>query len=171
MILPSIEIYLGCTDAAENVDALMLICCGLLAIIKMIWFRIYASNLIKTYKFAVNDYLMIENAEQRTIMLKHAFIARALLCTMVSIAYFDSFIYLLMPVLDTLSKDQINGTRTYTIPSRCTLEYLNAPRKIYITNCVIELFLMLLVCTSNFGNIYILYVTLSLHLVILHTEC
>ncbi|XP_014485155.1 PREDICTED: odorant receptor 13a-like [Dinoponera quadriceps] len=168
VILSSMEIYLDCTNAGENVDALMLIFCGSLAVMKMIWFRIYASNLTKTYKFAENDYLMIQNEKQRAIMLRHAFIARTLMCTMVSIAYFDSFIYSLMPVLHTLSKEQINVTQQditleYTIPSRCALEYLNAPRNMYITFCIIELFTVLLVCTSNYGNDS-LFLHIALHI-------
>ncbi|XP_032680091.1 odorant receptor 13a-like [Odontomachus brunneus] len=168
VILPFIEIYLGCTDAGQNVDALMIIFCGSLAMAKMIWFRIYASNLIKTYKYAVDDYLTVENAEQRAIMLRHAFIARTLMCTMVAIAYFDSFVYSLMPILNTLSKNQTNVTQEdvvleYTLPSRCALEYLNAPRNMYITNCIMELIMMLLVCTSNYGNDS-LFLHIALHI-------
>ncbi|EFN89554.1 Putative odorant receptor 85d [Harpegnathos saltator] len=170
VILPSIEIYLGCNDAESNVDALMLIVCGLLAMAKMIWFRIHASNLVKTYKFAVNDYLAIESAEQRDIMLKHAFIAKTLMCIMVSVAYSDSCILFLISILGN-SDNVTQATNVtqhevilgYTVPSRCALEYLNAPRNMHVTHCIIELIMLLLVCTSNYGNDS-LFLHIALHI-------
>lgn len=170
MILPSLELYLGCANADRNVDAFMLALCGIIAMAKMIWFRIYASNLTKTYKFAVNDYLMIENAEQRAIMLRHAFIAKTLMCTMVSIAYFDTFVLSLIPILASKPTEEINVTQEeifleYTVPSRCALEYFNAPKSMHTTHCIVESIMLLLVCTSNYGNIYFFHVFSSYHMI------
>ncbi|XP_032680057.1 odorant receptor 47a-like [Odontomachus brunneus] len=167
VILPSIEIYLGCTNAVQNVDAVMSIFCGSLATMKMIWFRIYASNLIKAYKCAVNDYLTIENAEQRAIMLKHAFIGRTLMCTIMSIVFIDCFVYSLMPALNLLRKNEINETQEeveleYIIPSRCALEYLN-PRNMYVTSYMMETIILLFMAPSNYGN-DILFLHMVLHI-------
>lgn len=160
MILPFIEIYLGCTDAEQNVDALMLICCGTLAITKMIWLRIYASNFTKNWNSALNDYLMIENEEQRTIMHKHTFIARVLLCSTISVSYLDCAFYLLIPIFGSIYYNQANITNEditleYTVPSRCSLKYLNMP-DMHKTYCLIEFISMILASTSNYGNIYLL---------------
>ncbi|XP_032680090.1 odorant receptor 47a-like [Odontomachus brunneus] len=168
VILPFIEIYLGCTDAVQNVDALMVILCGLLGMTKMICFRIYASNLIKTYKCAVNDYLTVENAEQRVIMLRHAFIGRTLMCTMMFIIFFDCFVYSLLPIVNLLRKNQINETQEdvileYILPSRCALEYLNSPRNMYSLNYIMQLIMMLLVGVSNYGN-DCLFLHMALHI-------
>lgn len=168
MILPLIELYLGCTNAGQNVDALMLICCGTLAMMKMIWVRIYASNFTKNYNSALNDYLMIENNEQRAIMYRHAFIGRTLLCSLIFVSYFDTVIYLVIPFLGSNQSynNQTNITNEdivleYTIPSRCALKYLNAPdmHKIY---CLIEFISMLFADTSNYGNIYSLHHSLHI---------
>ncbi|XP_032680055.1 odorant receptor 47a-like [Odontomachus brunneus] len=168
MTLPSIEIYLGCTDAAQNVEALMIMSCGLLCIIKMIWFRIYANNLIKIYKCATNDYLTIENAEQRAIMLRHAFIGRTLMCTIISIIVFDCLMYSLMPILHLLRKNQINETHEdvefkYIIPSRCTFEYLNISKNMYIFNHIMELIIMFFMIPGNYGNDS-LFLHMALHI-------
>lgn len=162
MILPSIEIYLGCTDAEQNVDALMLICCGTLAITKMIWLRIYASNFIKTWNSVLDDYLRVENDEQRAIMHRHTFIARTLLCTTISVSYVDCFFYLLIPLWSGIRYNQINITSEdtileYTVPSKCALKYLNAP-DMHKTYCLVEFISMLLASTSNYGNICLLHV-------------
>ncbi|XP_032680059.1 odorant receptor 13a-like [Odontomachus brunneus] len=168
VILPFIEIYLGCTDAVQNVDALMTMFCGLLSLTKMIWFRIYANNLIKIYKCAVNDYLKIENTEQRAIMIRHAFIGRTLMCTMISIIVFECFIYALMPILYLLRKNQINETQEdveleYIIPSRCAFEYLNISKNMYIVNYVMELIILLFTAPCNYGNDS-LFLHMALHI-------
>ncbi|XP_032680089.1 odorant receptor 13a-like [Odontomachus brunneus] len=156
VILPTIEFYLGCTDAEQNIYALMLTCCGMLAVTKMICVRIYATNFTKNYKSALNDYMLIENDEQRAIMHRHAFMGRALLYSTISIAYIDAVLYSLIPFLGNEYNNQTNITNKdiileYTVPSRCTLKYLNVPdmHKMY---CLIELISMLLTCTSNYGN-------------------
>lgn len=159
MILPCMEIYLGCTDADKNVDAGTMIFCGTVAMAKVIWFRIYANNLVKTYRFAVNDYLMIENAEQRAVMLRHVFVARTLMFFMVSLTYFDATVYAVSPFLKSIIEHKFNVTQEedveldYALPSRCALTYLNAPQNMYTTYCIVQLIMMLLVCTSNYGSI------------------
>ncbi|EFN89555.1 Putative odorant receptor 9a [Harpegnathos saltator] len=134
---------------------------------KMICFRIYASNFTKNYSSALNDYFMIENEEQRAIMHRHALIGRTLLCSLISVSYFDCGIYGLVPFLGSNDFNQTNITSEgiileYTIPSRCALKYLNAPNmhKIY---CFVELLAMLVASTSNYGN-DILFLHVALHI-------
>lgn len=175
MILPTIEVYLGCTNADKNIDAVTMIFCGLIAMAKMIWFRIYADNLIKTYKFAVNDYLMVQDAGQRAIMLRHAFVGKTLMCFIVSLTYIDAVVYTLTPFLGSIIKHQNNATQEvveleYALPSRCALQYLNAPQNMYATYCTVELIMMLLVCTSNYGSTYFSHGTLSSHYIAISTN-
>ncbi|XP_032680066.1 uncharacterized protein LOC116848276, partial [Odontomachus brunneus] len=156
VILPSIEFYLGCTDAEQNIYALMLTCCGILGMTKMICVRIYATNFTKNYKSALNDYMLIENDEQRAIMHRHALMGRALLCSTISVAYFDSVLYFLIPFLGNEYNNETNITNKdiileYPIPSRCALKYLNVP-DMHKMCCLIELISMLLTSTSNYGN-------------------
>lgn len=162
VILPSIELYMGCTDAEQNIDCLMLICCGTLGLLKMILFRIYANNLIDNYESALNDYMAMENVKQRAIMRRHAFIGRILCCSMMCFSYFSCVIYALIPLLGNDKKIPINVTnevvvREYTIPSRCALEYFNPPNTIYRIVCCIEAIALILATSANIGNIYSLF--------------
>lgn len=157
VILPFIELQLGCTDAEQNIDSIMLICCGVLALSKTIWFRIYANSLINNYRSALNDYMMIENAEQRAIMRRHAFLGRILSCFMVCFSYFNCVVFTLIPLLGDEEDTQINVTNEtileYPIPSTCVLEYLHVPTSMYNILCFIESVVLVLTCTSNHGNI------------------
>ncbi|XP_077259544.1 odorant receptor 10-like isoform X2 [Temnothorax americanus] len=99
-IVPLIEFYLGCTDAETNVDCLMLICCGILGMLKTVWFRIYARNLANNYSSVMKDYLTIENTMERAIMRKHTFMGRILCCLILGFAYFSCVMYGLIAILD-----------------------------------------------------------------------
>jgi len=163
VILPSIELYMGCTNAEQNVDCLMLICCGMLGVLKTIWFRIYASNLTNNYVSALNDYLMIRNAEEHAIMRKHAFIGRFLFCLLLSFCYVSCIIYGLIPFLDFDKSNQINMTKEeelkYPVPSKCCMEYFNAPKSLYKVFCLIQTISLILTTTANHGNIYVLIIS------------
>lgn len=154
---------MGCTDAEQNIDCLMLICCGLLSMLKTIWFRVYAGNLADNYDAAMNDYLTVERAEQRAVMRRHAFAGRILSCFMVCFAYFACVVFTLIPLLgdedDQQQRGEINVTSSnenvvleYTIPSQCALEYLRVPASMYRILCLFETFVLVLTCTCNHGN-------------------
>ncbi|XP_028050822.1 odorant receptor 13a [Monomorium pharaonis] len=167
VILPSIEVYMGCTDAEESVDSLMLICCGILGMLKTVWFRIYARNLTNNYNSARNDYLIVEDAKQRAIMRKHAFTGRTLCCFMLCFSYFSCIIYALIPLFGDDKNKQINVTHEnvllqYTVPSRCALEYLNVPTSMYRTLCLIEAVSLILTSTTNHGNDS-MFINITLH--------
>ncbi|XP_070167621.1 odorant receptor 82a-like isoform X1 [Polyergus mexicanus] len=167
VILPSMELYMGCTDIEQNVDCLMLIGCGLLGMLKTTWFRIYADNLITNYDSALNDYLTIDNTRERDIMRKHAFIGRILCCSMLGFSYFSCLIYGIIPFLNYNQDNWINITNEdmileYTMPSRCALEYFNFPTSIYKLTCLVETVIMILATTANLGN-DALFLNITLH--------
>lgn len=155
VILPSIEMYMGCTDAEQNVDSLMLICCGILGMLKTVWFRIYSRNLTNNYSSALDDYLMIESTKQRAVMRKHTSTARILCCFMLGFSYISCIIYALKPFLADYAK-QINVTSEdeleYTVPSRCAVEYFNTSTSMHKILCLIEAISLLLTSTTNHGN-------------------
>lgn len=159
MILPSIEIYMGCSDAAQSVDGLMLICCGILGVLKTLWFRIYARNLTSNFRSAVNDYLMVENAKERAIMRKHASIGRIMCFFMLCFSYISCIIYSLIPYFSNNTNNEINATNEvileYTVPSRCAVEFFYAPRNMLQHKiwCFIESVSIILTSTTNHGNI------------------
>ncbi|XP_067210053.1 uncharacterized protein [Linepithema humile] len=170
VILPTMEIYMGCTDAEQNIDSLMLICCGVLGVQKTIIFRIYANNLKANYGAALNDYKTIEDAEHRFIMRRHASVGRILSCFMVFFSYFSVIIYSLIPLLGDDQSYQVNITSEdavleYPMPSRCALEYFNAPTSIDLFYRIISLFefiVLILTCTCNHGNDS-LFLNITLH--------
>ncbi|CAL1673616.1 unnamed protein product [Lasius platythorax] len=167
VILPIIELYMGCTNAEQNVDCLMLTCCGTLGILKIIWFRIYANNLTNNYNSALNDYLTIENMEERATMRKHAFIGRIIFCPLMCFSYFSCIMYALTPFMDYDEKNQ-NITNEdivleYPFPSRCSIEYFHAPTSMYKILVIIEAFAMIVMASANAGN-DALFLNITLHI-------
>ncbi|XP_025265705.1 odorant receptor 67b-like isoform X2 [Camponotus floridanus] len=157
VILPSMEICMGCTDVTQSIECLMIICCGLLGVLKTTWFRIYANSLIINYSSALNDYLTIDNIKERKIMRKHAFIGRILCSSLMSIAYFSNLISGIVPILD-YDSNQINiinesMTLEYAMPSRCALEYFNFPTNMFKIFCLLETVAMIFASTTNLVNI------------------
>lgn len=164
VVMLSIELRMGCTDAEQNIDSLMMICCGILGTLKTICFRIYASNLTDNYNSVVNDYQTNDNIEQRTVMRKHTFIGRTLCYSMIFCSYFDSSIYAMVPLLND-QNGQINDSVVlkYTIPSRCTLEYFSVPRNMSRTLSFIQYIILIFTCTGNFGKLCLL-LNISVHI-------
>jgi len=159
VILPTMEIQMGCTDAEQNIDSIMFIFCGVLGVLKTICFRVYAENLTSNYGSARNDYLTIKNTEHRAIMRRHAFIGRVLSCFMVCFSYFSVTLYSLIPLLGDEEDNQMNVTNEdvvleYPMPSRCALEYFSVPESLYRIICLFEFVVLVLTCTCNHGNIY-----------------
>jgi len=138
----------------------MLSCSGTLAVLKILWFRIYANNLINNYKSALNDYLTIEDIEERTIMRKHAFAARIVSFPLLCFSYFCCIVYTLTPFINHDEKKQ-NVTAEdivleYPIPSKCTMKYFHAPINMYKIFVIIQAISLLTVTNANIGNIYLL---------------
>jgi len=148
---------MGCTDIGQNIDSLVLVCCGILGGVKTIWFRIYADNLTNNYESAVNDYVTIRNEKHRAVMRRCAFIGRILSCFMVCSSYVSVSIYSLIPFLGDKQSNLVNETSEervlrYPIPSRCTLEYLNTPLSMYEISYFFQYILLILTCTCNHGK-------------------
>ncbi|XP_029172351.1 odorant receptor 13a-like [Nylanderia fulva] len=166
VILPSMEIYLGCTDVEQNIDCLMILCCSVLGVLKTTRFCIYPNSLINNYKSAVNDYLTIVNTKERDIMRKHAFIGRYICCSMVCVSYFSCMIYVIIPLMNYGQGNQNvtdeDAILMYPFPSRCALEYLNFPKSIYIITILAEEVIMLVGATTNQGN-NALFLNITLH--------
>ncbi|XP_072759927.1 uncharacterized protein [Anoplolepis gracilipes] len=164
MIIPSIEVYMGCTNAKQKVDYLMLICCGTIGTLKIIWFRLYANNLTNNYNSALHDYLTIENKKERAIMRKHAFVGRIIFRPLMYFGYASCVMF----ALPLIFKDKKNQNVTnediieYPIPSRCTLEYFHTPTSMYSFLIIFEIVAMLITTTANTGN-DALFLNITLH--------
>ncbi|XP_011257010.2 putative odorant receptor 71a isoform X1 [Camponotus floridanus] len=165
VILPAMEICMGCTDVTQSIDCLMVICCGLLGVLKLIWFRIYANSLIVNYNSALNDYLTIDDTNERKIMRKHAFMGRILCSCLMSLAYLPNLVAGIAPIL--VYDNQINITNEsialdYAMPSKCALEFFHFPASMFKISCLLEIVVMLTGATANIGN-DVLFLTITLH--------
>jgi len=162
LVKPCFEIYLGCTDAETSVDCLMLIGCGILGILKAIWFRIYAKNLANNYSSAVKDYLTIENMQERAIMRKHSFMGRTLCCLILGFAYFSSIMYGLIAIMDEKYANITNEDTMleYPIPSKCFMKHLNAPASMHKIFCFIDVIALILASTTNHGIVRLSFLTI-----------
>ncbi|XP_072759416.1 odorant receptor 10-like isoform X2 [Anoplolepis gracilipes] len=161
------EMYMGCTDVEQNIECLMVICCGILGVLKTTWFRIYAKNLINNYGSAVNDYMTIDNIKERDVMRKHAFIGRIISCSVVGFSFSGCLLYGTIPFLNYNQSNRINMTNEdtilkYTIPSRCALEYFNFPTSMYKIFCLVETVIVMWGTIGNIGN-DALFLNITLH--------
>lgn len=154
------ETYLGCTDAETNIESLMLVCCGILGMLKTIWFRIYARNLGNSYSSAMKDYLMTENIKERAIMRKHAFMGRILCYLIVGFPYFSCIMYGLNAILSENKHVNITNQDTileYPMPSKCVMKYLNIPVSMHKIICLIDTIVLLVASNANLGTVSLFF--------------
>ncbi|XP_025265674.1 uncharacterized protein LOC105251728 isoform X4 [Camponotus floridanus] len=157
MFLPPIEIYMGCANAERTVDCLMLSFSGLLAVLKITFYRIYANNLINNYKSAVNDYMTIDNAKERDIMRKHVFLSRIASFPLLFCSYYSCIAYTLVPFMN---HGEINQNVTdenimleYPVPSKCAMKYFHVPISMHKIFVIIQGIALVAVTNANKGLI------------------
>ncbi|XP_039314404.1 uncharacterized protein LOC105193232 isoform X4 [Solenopsis invicta] len=127
-----LEINFGTSNAYVKLDALMIMFCNILCVLKLISFRIYADNLTRNFSSAVKDYLAIDNEGKRTIMRRHAFMGRMICYSIVLFAYIASLIFTLAPI--------IAGDGD-----------LQLPTSVFFTISMMQLFILMLTATGNCG--------------------
>ncbi|XP_025265672.1 uncharacterized protein LOC105251728 isoform X2 [Camponotus floridanus] len=166
MFLPPIEIYMGCANAERTVDCLMLSFSGLLAVLKITFYRIYANNLINNYKSAVNDYMTIDNAKERDIMRKHVFLSRIASFPLLFCSYYSCIAYTLVPFMN---HGEINQNVTdenimleYPVPSKCAMKYFHVPISMHKIFVIIQGIALVAVTNANKGN-DALFINITLH--------
>ncbi|KAF3054282.1 Odorant receptor 085 [Nylanderia fulva] len=157
VIVQALELYYNCIGAYANLDALTLLACGILALLKIIWFRIYADNLICNYSSAMNDYLALDTEEKRIIMRKHASWGRIISIIALLITYIDSLIFIVGHVPVSSEGGKVNITilghqAGYAIPSTCTLAHFHISMSTYLMIFVLEYIYLMIMCTSNHGS-------------------
>ncbi|XP_025987227.1 odorant receptor 82a-like [Solenopsis invicta] len=157
MITLFLEINFGSSDAYVKVDALMLMSCNILCVLKLILYRFYADNLIRNFSSAVKDYLAIDNEWKRIIMRRHAFMGRIVCYICVLSTYVCALIWTIMPMLADDGEDiQVNVTiknQVSELPVPVTfLGDPDIPTGIYFVIVTMQLFILMLTGTSNCGN-------------------
>ncbi|XP_076481200.1 uncharacterized protein LOC117166374 [Bombus vancouverensis nearcticus] len=156
------EMYLDSGDAGKNVDALILITSGVVALSKIIWFRIRPAGLISNFTSAVKDYEELEGQDKRLIVRKHAYIGRVASATVIFSSYIGSTLYMTIPMLAANEeKDIVNvteeSTTDYPIPSEYVMDVIQLPDNLYFMVFIIEYLMLLFTSTGNLGSDSLLF--------------
>ncbi|XP_012221304.1 odorant receptor 13a-like [Linepithema humile] len=162
LILMYVEIYHDCIDTSEKIDILMLTTCSIIALSKISIFRIYANNLTRNFTSAINDYLAIDTEEKRTIMLRHAFMGRAIYYSIVLFGVMGILGLILTPFITSDNNAQLNVsmnefTLVYPVPTPCTLGRFHISTNLYLLIFVTQCILIVMTCTANLGSDTLLF--------------
>ncbi|XP_060825152.1 uncharacterized protein LOC132912060 [Bombus pascuorum] len=157
LMIVQTEMYFDRSDAEKNLDALLLIACGILAVSKIMWFRIRPAGLISNFTSAVKDYNDLEDQEKRAIMRMHAYMGRVVSGSVIIFAYVATVLFMIVPVLaDVEEEDIFNVTEEsvpdYPMPSEYVMELIKMPDNLYFIVFIIECLMRLLVSTGNLGS-------------------
>ncbi|XP_025987223.2 odorant receptor 2a-like [Solenopsis invicta] len=157
MIMLFLEINFGSSDAYVKLDALMVMFCAVLSILKLLSFRLYADNLICNFSSAVTDYHAIDNEEKRTIMRQHAFMGRMIFYSILFFAYVASSIFVLTPMIAGNKDVQVNlsiksQAAQLPLPMTWTLKESNISTNLFLLISAVQYFLMVLNSTSDCGG-------------------
>ncbi|XP_046143191.1 uncharacterized protein LOC123988165 [Osmia bicornis bicornis] len=149
------ELYLDHTDADENMNALILIICGILALSKVTYFRIHSTKLIFNFHSAVNDYNELNDGKKRRIMRHHAYMSRVTFISLMLAANVCSLILTAQSVLSR-NEDTINMTLAetlkYPLPSENILTLLQLPEYLYLPVFLTEYIILLVISAGNLGS-------------------
>ncbi|XP_011878790.1 PREDICTED: odorant receptor 49b-like isoform X2 [Vollenhovia emeryi] len=167
MIVLFLEIIFGNSEAYIKLDALMIMFCNVLSVLKLSSFRLYADNLTRNFSSAVNDYLAIDTEEKRTIMRRHAYMGRLICYSIISLAYLASSIFVLTPMIAGDKDVQANASietqaSKLPVPLPWTLGDLHISTNLFLLISMVQYILLVLNSTSDcellkieFTNYYI----------------
>lgn len=159
MIIVQTEMYLDHSDAEKNLDALVLVSCGILAVWKITLFRIFSDGLVVNFSSAVKDYNELNGDEKRAIVRWHAYMGRVACASVIGFSYIGSTLFMTVPMLsenEPVKTEDINTTQDgkldFPIPSEQTLEILQISESLYPAIFFMEYTMLLFTSTGNLGN-------------------
>ncbi|XP_076295103.1 uncharacterized protein LOC143216153 [Lasioglossum baleicum] len=165
MLILHMEIYLDHGNAEKNLDAVLIMACGMLAISKVASFRFRPAGLIANFVSAVRDYQELNDQETRAIVKRHAHMARVASVNILFFSYFSATLFMLVPLFagEEDNVENFNQTRkfrlNYPMPSDSTMELLQVSGNMYVIVYIGEFLLLVLLAAGNLGFQFIL----SLH--------
>ncbi|XP_054010105.1 uncharacterized protein LOC128893273 [Hylaeus anthracinus] len=159
MIIVNVELYLNINDAEKNLDALVLIGCGILAVFKVTCFRTYCDGLVINFYSAMKDYNELDGEDKRAIVRHHGTMGRiacaGVLCFSCLSATFFTSVALFAGNDVTATKDS-NATKRglldYPIPSELTMDALKMPKNVYPVIFISEYAMLLVTAAGNLGS-------------------
>ncbi|XP_043265622.1 putative odorant receptor 85d [Colletes gigas] len=163
LTIMNVEIWLDLNDAEKNLEAVMLIGCGFLAVSKVIWFRFNPYGLVTNFSSASKDYKELSGVEKRAIMRHHAYMSRV---TCLGVLGFSFAAMTFMSIASVLDEDDTtmdqgnkfedNTTQKepikYPFPSELTMKTLNIPEDFYPLILFAENIMLILTATGNLGS-------------------
>ncbi|XP_076650846.1 odorant receptor 10-like [Halictus rubicundus] len=158
MLIVHTEVYLDYGNAEKNLDAVVIIACGMLAISKVSCFRFRPAGLIANFFSAVEDYQELKGEDRRAIVKRHSHMGRMASANMLFFSYFSATLFSMVPMFagDDDTTKSFNQTRkdrlNYPIPSECTLELLRVPGNLYALIYMGEYILLLVIAAGNLGS-------------------
>ena len=150
-----VELYLDNSNPEYNLDALILINAGILAVTKVICFHVRSLGLVSNFTSAVKDYKELNSEENRVIVRRHAYMGRVACASLIFCSYVGSTLFMTVPMLAG-DEEVINVTEEsaikYPMPSENTLTLINMPEKMYFVIFIVEYLMLLLTSTGNLGK-------------------
>lgn len=151
------ELYFDNSDAEKNLDIVVLIACGSLAITKVTSFRIWPTGFICNFTSAVRDYDELRGEVKRAIVRKHAYMGRMACILTMAGAYASATLVMAVPVLvgeklENIVNATVEKTLKYPIPCNSVMTFVKMPNSLYFVVFVTEYFMMIVTCTGNIGN-------------------
>nr|XP_034179214.1 odorant receptor 9a-like [Osmia lignaria] len=156
VVILNTEMYLDGSNAEANLDALMMTGCGILAVSKVTCFRLYSSRLIINFSSAAKDYNELDNDnEKRTIMRRHAYMAKVTLISLVLSSNCCAAIFAILPVLlRNVEESNVTMEETviYPMPSAHVIELVNFPKNLQIIIFITEFLMLVVTSVGNLGS-------------------
>ncbi|XP_036142517.1 odorant receptor 30a-like [Monomorium pharaonis] len=168
MITMFLELNFNNGNAYMKLDELIIVCCALLSVLKILFFRLYADKLIHNFTSAVIDYLAIDTEEKRTIMRRHAFLGRIIAYSTVVSGYLATTLFILMPMIIGDKNAEVNVSIKnqavdLPVPLTWTLGNYYISTTSYFTIILVQYYLLLLNCNGNVGSDS-LFLAITLHI-------
>ncbi|XP_054012830.1 odorant receptor 13a-like [Hylaeus anthracinus] len=159
MTIIQTEIYLDHRHAEKNLDGLMMVGCSIMAISKVMWFRLRSEGLTANFSSALKDYDELDGEEKRAIMRRHAYMGRVACASVIGFSYFGSTLYVSVSMLGEdaeAANEDVNVTLeepvNYPFPSQCTMEMLQVPKRLNPVIFIFEYVMLLITSTGNLGS-------------------
>ena len=166
VVILQVELYLDRSNAENNLDALLLINCGILAVAKVMCFRIRPIGLVSNFSSAIKDYNELNSEENRVIVRRHAYMGRAACISLIFCSYVGCTLFMIVPIVAGDKEEVINVTEEsamkYPVPFENTLILINMPENMYFLIFIVEYLMLLLTTIGNLGNNLVIYININI---------
>nr|WHS04440.1 odorant receptor 37 [Psyttalia incisi] len=144
----------NCGSVTDNVDALSLVFCGFLAVMKVAVLRIHQKKMWVVVDSAINDWSTVVSGESYRVMMKYAGIGRFVFLVQMCGAYAAGFplIFLKLPLINKLLNDPMGNATFREVPMgpRCWISE-DVSTFQYVGEYILQSVQLFIVCTAYIG--------------------